>query len=103
MKAAVARADEIAPAQILGLEVDDTRICLVRVEEGAFYATSDNCTHQDCPLSEGELEDFAVECPCHGSRFDVRSGDVLNLPAILPVATYPVEIVNGDVVVNIPD
>lgn len=102
MKVAAIRTDEIGPNQILGVVVDNTPVCLVRVEGGSFYAVSNNCTHEDCPLSEGELEGFALECPCHGSRFDVRSGDVLNLPAIVPLATYAVEIVNGDVVVNIP-
>jgi nitrite reductase/ring-hydroxylating ferredoxin subunit len=59
----------------------------------------DECTHEDYPLSDGELDDFTVECPRHGSRFDIRTGDVLNPPAVVPVETYLVEILDGDVAV----
>ncbi len=98
----VARADAVPLHSVQGLVVDDTPICLVRADDGRFYALRDNCTHEDYPLSDGELEDCTVECPRHGSRFDIRTGDVLNPPAVVPVETYRVEVVDGDVVVWAP-
>ncbi len=95
----VARADENPLGTLVGLVVEDTAICLVRAGDGCFYALRDNCTHEDYPLSDGELDDFTVECARHGSRFDIRSGAVLNPPAVIPVETLPVEIVDGDVAV----
>ncbi len=95
----VARADAIPLHSVAGLVVGETPICLIRADDGRFYALRDNCTHEDYPLSDGELDDCTVECPRHGSRFDIRTGDVLNPPAVVPIETYRVEIVDGDVVV----
>ncbi len=97
----VARVDEVPVRSVAGFVVEGTPICLVHAEDGRFYALRDNCTHEDYPLSDGELDDFTVECPRHGSRFDIRTGSVLNPPAVLPVETYPVEVVDGDVAVCI--
>ena len=101
MRVVIARENDVAPGALLGVEVDAFPVCLAHTEAG-LYAINGNCTHEDCPLSEGGLEEFAVECPCHGSRFDVRTGEALNLPAIDPVATYPLEIIDGEVVITLP-
>ncbi len=95
----VARVDDVPLLGVVGLLVADTPICLIHADDGRFYALRDECTHEDYPLSDGELDVFTVECPRHGSRFDIRTGDVLNPPAVLPVETYPVEIIDGDVAV----
>jgi 3-phenylpropionate/trans-cinnamate dioxygenase ferredoxin component len=65
--------------------------------EGEFYAIEDRCSHDDGPLAEGdwEPEEFVAICPRHGSRFDIRTGKALSLPAYLPVETFPVKIVDG--------
>jgi len=76
-------------------------ICLVHGEDGNFYAISDTCTHEEYSLSEGELWEMAVECPRHGSRFDVRTGRVTGLPAVIPARTYPVIVEGDDVFVEI--
>jgi nitrite reductase/ring-hydroxylating ferredoxin subunit len=62
---------------------------------GAFYAFDDTCTHEYCSLAEGELEGTTVTCPCHQGQFDVRTGEVLDLPPPSPVKTYRVR-VEGD-------
>lgn len=59
---------------------------------GTLYAFGDVCTHEHCSLAEGTLEGTRVECPCHGSTFDVTSGEVLVGPAAEPVLTYPVRV-----------
>jgi 3-phenylpropionate/trans-cinnamate dioxygenase ferredoxin subunit len=60
--------------------------------DGAVYAVRDRCSHEDYPLSEGELEGSVLVCPFHGARFDVTSGAARGLPAVRPVKSYPVEI-----------
>jgi 3-phenylpropionate/trans-cinnamate dioxygenase ferredoxin subunit len=71
--------------------------------DGELHAIEDRCSHDDGPLCEGEWEpeECVVICPRHGSRFDVRSGKPLTLPAYLPVDTYPVHVVDGVVKVDV--
>ena len=70
--------------------------------EGTFYAFSDICTHRRCSLSEGELDGTTLECICHGSRFDVSTGDVLRGPAERSVQTYTVRVQGDALVVDVP-
>jgi 3-phenylpropionate/trans-cinnamate dioxygenase ferredoxin subunit len=83
------------------LVVGDLPICLIHAHDGRFYAIEDRCSHEDYALSEGDLDGYTVECPRHGSRFDIRTGDVLNPPAVLPVATFAVELNDDAVVVEV--
>lgn len=71
---------------------------------GELYAIEDRCSHDDGPLAEGEFEPerCIVVCPRHGSEFDVRTGKPRSLPAYLPVATYPVRVEDGRIVVVLP-
>ena len=71
--------------------------------DGELYAIEDRCSHDDGPLAEGELDVEAgvAVCPRHGARIDIRSGRPLTLPAVLPVATFPVAVEDGRVVVEI--
>jgi 3-phenylpropionate/trans-cinnamate dioxygenase ferredoxin component len=62
---------------------------------GTFYAFGDTCTHLQCSLAEGALEEATVTCRCHGSRFDVTSGAVLQGPAQEPVETYETRVEDG--------
>jgi len=79
----------------------DVPVAVVRVDDGAFYAIDDLCTHGEVSLSEGEVIGCEVECWAHGARFDVRTGEATELPAILPVKTYPVRIDGERVLVDV--
>jgi len=70
----------------------------------AFYATTDICSHEYAELSEGFLDpdDCTIECPLHGSRFDIRTGAVLSLPAYEPIAVYQVRVEGDDLLVELP-
>jgi 3-phenylpropionate/trans-cinnamate dioxygenase ferredoxin subunit len=70
---------------------------------GELYALEDRCSHDDGPLCEGDWEpdECVVVCPRHGSRFDIRSGRPLTLPAYEPVETFPVRVEEGVVKVDI--
>jgi len=74
--------------------IDGVPVAVVRAE-GEVFAIYDVCSHAEVSLSEGEVEDHTVECWLHGSRFDLRTGDPIGLPATQPVPVYPVKI-DGD-------
>ncbi len=78
------------------VEVGGHRIAVFRIED-AVYAIGDRCSHAEASLAEGELFDFDVECPRHGSEFDVRTGEPDSLPATRPVPVYDTVIEDGDV------
>jgi nitrite reductase/ring-hydroxylating ferredoxin subunit len=80
--------------------LDGIPICLAR-SQGEVFAISDICSHADVSLSEGDVEDGTVECWLHGSRFDLRTGQPTSLPAVKPVATYPVVVEGDDVFVKL--
>jgi len=82
--------------------VVDGHAVLVCNVGGDFYALADACTHDRGPLGEGKLRGHLIECPRHGSRFDVRDGDAKTPPAMRPVATYPVRVQEGAVEVQLP-
>ncbi len=94
----VAHAADIRPGQVRALSVNGHRIVLCNVE-GTFFATQDLCTHDGGPLGEGELFDHEIECPRHGGRFDVRTGEVTALPPMFPIKTFPVKVEGGEVFV----
>ena len=95
----VAKATDVAVGQIRAFNVQGTKVAIANVD-GTFHAFDDTCTHQGCSLAGGELEGTTVTCPCHGSQFDVRSGEVLEGPAEDPVMSWVVEVDGTDLVVH---
>ena len=95
--------DDVSPGAARRFDVDGHRIALIRIGDD-FYAIGDRCSHADYSLSEGEVDpgDRTIECPKHGSTFDVTNGEPQTLPATLPVPVYEVTIVDGDVHVVLP-
>jgi 3-phenylpropionate/trans-cinnamate dioxygenase ferredoxin component len=89
---------EIPADGVIGVEVGDTPVALVRSGERVF-ALNDICSHAEVSLSEGEVYDGTIECWLHGSCFDLASGKPTNPPATQPVATYQVKVEGGDVYV----
>jgi 3-phenylpropionate/trans-cinnamate dioxygenase ferredoxin component len=87
----VAKTIDIPPGRVAVFHVDDHDVAVCNVD-GAFYAIDDVCTHDGGSLDQGELEGDQIECPRHGARFDVRTGDAVQLPAFEPVETYPVRV-----------
>ncbi len=96
----VASTADLPVGSLLRVVVEEEPICLIHAGDGNFYAIGDTCTHEDYSLSEGELWEMSVECPQHGSRFDVRTGEVTGLPAVIPAKTYAVVVENSDVYVD---
>lgn len=94
--ARVASAEDVAPDELTAVSTDRGPVVLARVED-RIYALEDRCSHQDYPLSAGELEDGEVECVFHGARFDLCTGRATRLPAVAPVRTFEVEVRDGGV------
>ena len=92
----VARASDIPPGCAARVEIDGVPIAIFNLG-GDFYALDDTCSHAEASLSEGDLdpERCAIECPLHGSCFDLRTGDPLTLPAVEPVRVHHVEVDAG--------
>ena len=80
--------------------IDEIEVLFCNVD-GTLYAIEDVCTHDGAPLDAGELEGACIVCPRHGARFDVRTGEALTLPAILPVITFPVRVDGEDAIVEV--
>ncbi|MHB1166582.1 MAG: non-heme iron oxygenase ferredoxin subunit [Candidatus Nanopelagicales bacterium] len=92
--------NDLAVDRPLGFTLLGTAVCLVRTD-GEVFAIHDRCTHGAVRLSDGEVDRCAIECWLHGSRFDLRTGDALNLPATEPVRTFPVCVNDGVVHVGL--
>jgi nitrite reductase/ring-hydroxylating ferredoxin subunit len=75
----VANTDEILPSQMKEVEVDSQKIIIVNIN-GKYYASGSIYTHEGGPLVDGKISGYEVECPWHGSKFDIRTGDVTNPP-----------------------
>jgi 3-phenylpropionate/trans-cinnamate dioxygenase ferredoxin component len=100
--ASVGSLDELPDGIPVRVEVGEIPVCLVRLGD-VVHAIGDTCSHQDVSLAEGEVDadDCTVECWKHGSAFSLRTGQPETLPATKPVPVYPVEVIDGEVVVTI--
>lgn len=100
-KCPVAQMVDLDLSSLKRVEVDGVPICLARLADGQVFAISDTCSHEEIELSDGDLDGDDVECPAHGSRFNVRTGEVSGLPAEEPVDTYPVTIEGDEIFVEV--
>jgi 3-phenylpropionate/trans-cinnamate dioxygenase ferredoxin component len=94
----VCKSDELAEGEMRLIEADGLKIGVFNVA-GELLAIEDRCSHDDGPLAEGEFDPEActVECPRHGSLFDLRSGQPKTLPAYAPVDTFEVRVEDGEI------
>ncbi|MBI1976388.1 MAG: non-heme iron oxygenase ferredoxin subunit [Candidatus Omnitrophica bacterium] len=92
----VAKVSDVGAGRVKVVEVEGKRIALCNLD-GTIYAIDDLCTHDNGPLGEGEIFNGQIECPRHGARFDVKTGKVTCLPAVMPVKTYEVKVEGTEV------
>ena len=98
----VCRTDEVPLDEARRFDVNGKRIAVYHLPVG-FFATADRCSHDEASLSDGDIEDATVECPKHGSTFDLETGKPLTLPATQPVPVYRVVVEGDDVLVEDPN
>lgn len=95
----VAETKDIQPSTMKAVDLASERVCIVNVE-GNYYAIGNICTHVGGPLNEGTLEGYEVECPWHGSKFDVRTGEATKPPARQAVPKYEVKVEDNNILVR---
>jgi 3-phenylpropionate/trans-cinnamate dioxygenase ferredoxin subunit len=100
-RAAIATESELVEGEAQVYQVGEFYIAVCKIV-GKIYAVEDRCTHDDGPLGEGAIDGHEIECPRHGARFDVRSGEICRMPAYGPITTFPVTVENGFVFVDLP-
>jgi len=97
----IAPVSEVPNGERLFVDLGDKPIVIFNIA-GQFFAIGDVCTHDDGPLGDGMLEGFNVVCPRHGAEFDVRTGKVVQMPAVVDIPAYPVRVVDGVLQVGVP-
>jgi 3-phenylpropionate/trans-cinnamate dioxygenase ferredoxin subunit len=96
----VAAVADCPVGELKAVDADGTAVVLANVD-GTLCALRDRCSHEEYPLSDGELDGTEVVCQYHGARFDACSGARKTLPAVRPVKAYPVEVRDGDVYIDV--
>lgn len=98
----IASVADIPANEVRAFEYNDRQIAIYNCN-GTLYATNNICTHQYAELHEGffDTDDCVIECPLHGARFSIETGAVLALPAYQPLETYDIQVVDGDILVNL--
>lgn len=93
---------ELPSGRGVRVDVGEHRIAVFRIED-SVYAIGDRCSHAEASLAEGELFGTEVECPRHGSEFDLTTGAPASFPATTPVPVYGTSVVDGVVYLTLPD
>ena len=96
----IGKSSEIPPGTAKVYEVEDRQIAVCNVD-GQYYAIDDVCTHDEGSLDQGHLEGYEIECPRHGARFDVRTGEVKALPAVLPIDSFSIRVQGDDLEIDV--
>jgi 3-phenylpropionate/trans-cinnamate dioxygenase ferredoxin subunit len=97
----VATVDELGNGERILLDIGGDSIALFNIA-GEYFAIADLCSHDDGPVAEGDLNDHEIACPRHGARFDVRTGEVLSLPAVIDIPAYPVRVNGNEILIGLP-
>jgi nitrite reductase/ring-hydroxylating ferredoxin subunit len=91
---------ELGPSQMIGADVADKSILIVNLD-GQYYAIGNICTHLGCRLSQGMLKAENVQCPCHGSVFNVKTGEVVNGIAKKTAPSFQVKVDGDQILVDV--
>ena len=97
----IGKTSDIAPGTVRVFDVDGQAVAVANVD-GQFYAFADVCTHDNGPVAEGELDGCVIECPRHGARFDITTGAVLSMPAVVDLPVYALTVEGDDIRLSRP-
>lgn len=97
------KVDELPEGHVMSVDIGGHPVAIYHLEGGTFWATDDLCTHGAASLSDGFLDGDVIECPLHGGCFEVRTGKGLGEPIERDIATYPVRVEGGEVLIAWPD
>ena len=96
----VASLEDLPPGERLIIQIGDLEILLFNIA-GEVFAIGNVCSHDGNPLDDGEVIDHEIVCPRHGARFDIRTGKVRALPAVIDIPAYPITIEEGKIQIGI--
>ena len=97
----IAPASELPNGERLFVDLGDRPIVIFNIA-GQFFAIGDVCSHDDGPLGDGMIEGYNVVCPRHGAEFDLRTGQAVQMPAVVDIPAYPVQVRDATIFVGIP-
>ena len=92
-------ATDVTPGNAIKVEKDDLVLAVFNVD-GSYFVTDDLCTHGPGSLSEGYIEDDVVECNFHNGQFNIKTGEVVSPPCMVPIKTYATMVVDGRVIIE---
>ncbi len=95
----IASTADLKPNEKKTVEVNGAKVLLVNLN-GTYYAIGDKCTHRGCSLSKGTIKDDTLQCACHGSTFNLKTGEVVKGPAKNPEPKYNVKVENNQVLIS---
>jgi 3-phenylpropionate/trans-cinnamate dioxygenase ferredoxin subunit len=97
----IALVSELPDGERLFVEIGGKPIVIFKIA-GQFFSIADVCSHDDGPVGEGQLEGYNITCPRHGAQFDVRTGKVIQMPAVVDIPAYPVRVVDEMIQLGVP-
>ena len=97
----IAPTSDLPNGERLFVEVEGKSLVIFNIAD-QFFAIGDICSHDDGPVGEGDIEGHNIVCPRHGGEFDVRTGQAVQMPAVVDIPAYPVKVVDGMIHVGIP-
>lgn len=97
----IAPASELPAGERLFVEIEGQSIVIFNIA-GQFFSIADVCSHDDGPVGEGDIEGYNITCPRHGAEFDVRTGQVTQMPAVVDIPAYPVQVRDGNIYIGLP-
>ena len=97
----IAPASELPNGERMFVEVGGRMIVIFNIA-GQYFSIADVCSHDEGPVGEGDLEGYNITCPRHGAQFDVRTGKVTQMPAVVDIPAYPIQIRAGNIFLGVP-
>ena len=97
----IAPSSELPEGERLFVEIGGKPIVIFK-RAGQYFSIADICSHDDGPVGEGQLNGYNITCPRHGAQFDVRTGKVVQMPAVVDIPAYPVRLMDGMIQLGIP-
>ena len=97
----IAPVSDLSNGERLFIEVEGKSLVIFNIAD-RYFSIGDICSHDDGPVGEGDVEGYNIVCPRHGGEFDVRTGQAVQMPAVVDIPAYPVRVVDGMIQVGIP-
>lgn len=97
----IAPVTDLPPGERLFVEIEAKPIVIFNIA-GQYFSIADVCSHDDGPVGEGDVDGFTITCPRHGAQFDIRTGKVVQMPAVVDIPAYPVRVAEGMLQLGIP-